>query len=201
MPIATMIAGPNGSGKSTMIGLLAKAGIDFGEYLNADDIAAANSGPPAEVAVKAQEEVRRKREAALLEGRSHSFETVMSHPSHIDHLRAAKERGFEVIVYFVATNDPVINLGRVANRVSHGGHDVPRDRIVSRYHRSLANLPAAIAIADQGLIFDNSSLGSPMVPIAEIVQSRVREIFASGKAPQWWTKLRSQAQPPLLVIR
>ena len=34
-----MIAGPNGAGKSTLTRLLRERGIEFGEYINPDDIA------------------------------------------------------------------------------------------------------------------------------------------------------------------
>jgi predicted ABC-type ATPase len=70
-----MIAGPNGSGKSTLIALLMAAGIDFGEYLNADDIAHGMHGDPVHVAAAAQAEVRHRREQALLQRRNYSFET------------------------------------------------------------------------------------------------------------------------------
>ena len=40
-PILTVFAGPNGSGKSTAYQRFLDAGLDSGEYLNPDDIAAA----------------------------------------------------------------------------------------------------------------------------------------------------------------
>jgi predicted ABC-type ATPase len=193
--IVTMIAGPNGSGKSTLIAQLRQAGIDFGEYLNADDIARTLTGEPADVALRAQIQVRDRRAAALAENRSHSFETVMSHHSHIAHLRAARAAGFEVIVYFVATDDPTINQGRAANRVLHGGHDVPPDRVVSRYHRSLANLPAAIAVAHGGLIFDNSRAGQPLTPLAEIRDGRIFRQF-DLRRPKWWQAVKARLSEP-----
>ena len=181
-----MIAGPNGSGKSTLTKLLVASGLDFGEYLNADDIAATMDGPPDTVASRAQAEVRSRREAALLDCRNYSFETVMSHPSHVEHLRKAKAAGYDVLVYFVATDDPWINQGRVANRVIQGGHDVPRDRITARYHRCLANLPAAIAVADHGLIFDNSSAEKPMLALAKIEDGRVVRRLNSANYASWF---------------
>ena len=38
-----------------------------------------------------------------------------------------------------------------------GGHDVPTDRIIKRYHRTLVLLPQAIATANRTVLFDNSS--------------------------------------------
>ena len=40
-----MIAGPNGSGKTTLTQYLAAAGVNFGNYINPDDIAKTLVGP------------------------------------------------------------------------------------------------------------------------------------------------------------
>ena len=174
MPVLTVIAGPNGSGKSTLIAKLREQGVDLGEYFNADDIAKGLSGSAVDVAREAQEIVRTGRADALASGVSHSFETVMSHISHIDYMQEARAKGFEVRLYFVATNKPEVNLLRVANRVAHGGHDVPQDRIVARYHRCLGNLPKALAASDTALVFDNSQAGRPHRLLAVIEARRLR---------------------------
>ena len=162
MPVLTVNAGPNGSGKSTLTAMLEAEGVEFGEYLNADNIAREFGEVTEFVSRKAQQIVRDMRKDALTEGRDHSFETVMSHTSHIDHMAEAKRHGFEVQLHFVATDDPVINLDRVANRVQRGGHSVPEDRVIARYERCLENLPAAFAGADSARIYDNSTADSPM---------------------------------------
>jgi predicted ABC-type ATPase len=49
MPFVAMIAGPNGSGKTTLIRRLQDQGVDLGQYINADDIAAyelSDGAPP-----------------------------------------------------------------------------------------------------------------------------------------------------------
>lgn len=186
MPRLIIVAGPNGSGKSTLTARLAQTGLDFGEYLNADDIALSLKGDAEQVSAEAQAEVRRRRLAALAAKQDHSFETVMSHTSHIEYLNLARQAGFEVILYFVATDDPQKNLRRVANRVLHGGHDVPAKRIIARYHRCLANLPAAIAAADSGLIFDNSSAKHAFRPLAQISGGEVEALPSRFVAPRWW---------------
>jgi predicted ABC-type ATPase len=71
----------------------------------------------------------------LLEiGRTFTFETVMSHSGKVEILRNAQEAGYRTYLYYVATDDPAINVSRVANRVALEGHPVPVDKIVSRYH-------------------------------------------------------------------
>ena len=51
------------------------------------------------------------------------------------------------------TADPQINISRVAHRVKNGGHDVPKDKIISRYHKSLDNISAMLKIADIQLLY------------------------------------------------
>jgi predicted ABC-type ATPase len=187
MPIVTMIAGPNGSGKSTLTRELERLGIPFCTYLNADDIAAAMSGDPHIIAAAAQQVVRERRAEAINCRLDHSFETVMSHPSHIDHLLAVRAAGFETRLIFVATEDPFINEGRVANRVQHGGHNVPFEKISERYYRCMANLPAAIAAADEGLIYDNSQIDEPLRVVARIIGGRIDNL-PSKVTPLWWQR-------------
>jgi predicted ABC-type ATPase len=87
---------------------------------------------------------------------SFSFETVFSHPSKIDELRVAREKGFITYLYIIATDDPVINLRRVRNRVERGGHDVPEEKTVARYQRTMENIYTAFLLANRVYFFDNS---------------------------------------------
>ena len=43
-PVLTIIAGPNGSGKTTLTRALQDQGIEFGAYINPDDIARSLAG-------------------------------------------------------------------------------------------------------------------------------------------------------------
>jgi len=97
--------------------------------------------------------LRRKAIEAL---KSFTFETVMSSPDKVALLRQAQESGYRTYLYFIATEDPSINIQRVKQRVSEGGHDVPEDKIVSRYHRSLALLREAIRYSNRAYLFDTS---------------------------------------------
>jgi predicted ABC-type ATPase len=116
---------------------------------------------------------------------SFSFETVMSHLNKIDLLKRARAKGFRNYLYFVATEDPEINIDRVKIRVKEGGHDVPRNKIVSRYHRSLNNLLPAIRSTDRAYFFDNS--GTEASLIAEVTNGKQIEITNSN-VPVWFNK-------------
>lgn len=94
----------------------------------------------------------------LLESRkTFTFETVMSSPDKIKLLALAQRLGYRTYLYYIATNDPIINLSRVENRVRQGGHAVPKDKIISRYYRSLDLLIEAVKHTNRTYIFDNSN--------------------------------------------
>lgn len=122
--------------------------------------------------------IRRK----LIEARkTFSFETVMSFEDKIETLRVAKDHGFRVNLHFVATAHPMINQARVRHRVATGGHAVPRDKILARYHRSIDLLSKAIPFTDHAWIYDNSGRKGGL--IAEVVDGRV--VFIGGQVPEW----------------
>lgn len=112
-----------------------------------------------------------------------TFETVMSHPSKIEFLRKAVESGFKTYLYFVSLEDPELNIDRVRARVEMNGHDVPEDKIVSRYYRTMDLLFDALSMVDKAYFFDNS--GSKSVFFAKYVASEI-EIEEPDKVPQWF---------------
>ena len=94
----------------------------------------------------------------LLEARkSFTFETVMSSYDKVELLKLSKKLGYRNYLYYIATSDPIINISRVKNRVTFKGHDVSKDKIISRYYRSLDYLQDAVKLSDRAYIFDNSS--------------------------------------------
>jgi predicted ABC-type ATPase len=155
-PFVLMIAGPNGSGKTSLTRWLQRGGINLGHYINPDDIALGLSGSSAERTAQAQRTADLLRERYIESKQSFSFETVMSHPSKLDVLDRARAAGFFVQVFFVGIDDPQTNIERVALRVAQGGHDVPIERIVPRWQRSMNLAADAILRSDQAFVFDNS---------------------------------------------
>jgi predicted ABC-type ATPase len=82
----------------------------------------------------------------------------------------------------VATEDPEINISRVAHRVAMGKHDVPRSKIIKRYHLSLALLFDAVVCADRAYVFDNSD--SDRVWVAEVTDGMELEL-KTDLIPYW----------------
>jgi len=123
----------------------------------------------------------------LAQKTSFTLETVMSHPSKVSLLARAQMAGYRTYLYFIATDDPAINISRVRNRVKLGGHAVPEDRIVQRYHRSLGLLTEAIRHTHRAYIFDNSGDNADRrhTWLAEITDGRTLEL-KTDLIPAWF---------------
>lgn len=167
-PFLLMVAGPNGSGKTTLTRTLRERGVDFGRYINPDDIALELEGSYEARVAEAQRVADFRRHHCIATKQSFSFETVMSHPSKVEILVRAKAAGFFIQLYFVGIDDPRTNVDRVALRVAQGGHDVPADRIIARWHRTMVLLADAVRTADRALVFDNSESG-PLLKAPRLV--------------------------------
>ncbi len=148
-PEIIVFAGPNGSGKSTITKTLKPSNID---YINADNIKKALLCDD-EFAAK---EAEKQRELRLEQKIDFCFETVLSTRRNIDLLRRAKESGYFIRCYYVLTFDPIINIARVESRVQQGGHDVPKEKITSRYEKALDLVKELIPLCDVCHIYDNS---------------------------------------------
>lgn len=148
-PEIIVFAGPNGSGKSTFMELLKPAMMD---YINADEVKKALKCSDLEAAQIA--ETQRENHVKNME--EFCFETVLSTDRNLKLLRKAKDKGFFIRCYYILTADPNINVCRVKSRVEEGGHDVPVEKIVSRYEKALALVKDVVDVSDVCHIYDNS---------------------------------------------
>ncbi len=121
----------------------------------------------------------------LESGQSFTFETVMSSADKVQLLRKAQELGYRTYLYYVATEDPIINLSRIRHRVRQGGHPVPDEKVVERYYRSLRLLSEAIRATNRAYLFDNS--GETKVWVAEVTAGTQVEI-KTDRLPEWVRK-------------
>ena len=113
---------------------------------------------------------------------SFTFETVMSSRDKVEFLKKAQDAGYRTYLYFIATKDSIINISRVQNRVKKGGHTVPKEKIASRYYRSLELLSEAVKYSNKAYVFDNSS--QERLWIAQIDDGKKFE-FKSEAVPVW----------------
>lgn len=165
MPILYLLAGPNGSGKSTYVTRLLQP-VTHLPFVNADDIAAERwPQAQAEHAYDASHAAAGERAELLAAGASFVTETVFSHSSKLELVNEALVRGYLVHLHVMLV--PVrVSVNRVAERVRHGGHDVPEQKIRDRYARLWDLVVQARASADRTEFFDNSSAGHPFRRVA-----------------------------------
>lgn len=194
-PVLLVIAGPNGSGKTTVTARLRQDHWSEGvEYINPDDVARDRFGDwnSSTAILQAAQWAEARRETLLAESRSIAFETVFSAPDKVEFLRRARLQGYFTRLFFISTESPRINSARVADRVMHGGHTVPIEKIISRYTKSLANIAAAIELADRVYLYDNSVDGVEAKLCARTEDGLLRKVY--GVLPLWV----EQATGPLL---
>jgi predicted ABC-type ATPase len=185
-PVLLVIAGPNGSGKTTLTERLRVDHWSEGvEYLNPDEIARDRFGDwnSPQAVMAAATWAAERREALLAQGHGIAFETVFSAPDKVQFLLRARSIGYFVRFFFVSTESPRINASRVADRVMRGGHTVPIEKIISRYERSMANLSAALEIADRAYVYDNSVERADPRLCFRTVSGQLRKVH--GPLPQW----------------
>jgi len=126
------------------------------------------------------------REEILKSGKSFSFETVMSHPDKLEFIKKADSLGYHVYLYYICTDDVIVNIQRVKTRVKEGGHDVPESKIRERYLRSLELLYDSMKICYKSYLFDNSNNA---IEVARI--DRDKKMYISvprEKIPNWFIK-------------
>ena len=126
------------------------------------------------------------RQCLLANGISFTYETVMSHEGKIKFMQQARENDYRVYLYFIATEDPEINISRVNVRVAQHGHNVDPEIIKNRYYKSLQHLKEAVKKTNRAYIWDNS--GTAGLLIAEITEGIDVEIFDTSKVPNWFIK-------------
>lgn len=160
-PTMFMIAGPNGAGKSTLYDQVIAPRVTA-PFINADLIQRDElRDPNMEAAYKAAQIAEQRRLEHLAQGKSFVAESTFSHESKLALIHQAKAAGFRVVLYHVNLRNPELSIDRVAQRVEHGGHDVPADKIRERFQRNAPLIREAVRLADRAFVYDNSIRGQP----------------------------------------
>jgi predicted ABC-type ATPase len=183
IPVITVVAGANGSGKST----LTKWARDFFQSeanLDADaasvDLQARESASAGRI--EAGKEVLKAAKELLTKRVSFSVETTLSGNTYLRMLSEAAQLGYRTRLIYIGTRDLKINMERIEDRVRKGGHDVPLEDQRRRYGRSFANLPKALALADEAVLLDNSSSEGHRIVAVRREGQALRFL---GERPHW----------------
>jgi predicted ABC-type ATPase len=178
-PIVVALAGPNGAGKSTFHRTyLQSTGLRF---VNAD-VLAQELGMDAYKAAHLADDVRRQ---LVAQGESFIFETVFSDPvgDKLQFLKDTERAGYTVVLFFIGIRDSSVSDQRVAMRVLKGGHDVPPDKVITRFARTMENLRRALSELANVRVYDNNDLEHPYRLVA--VREEQRELQLVEPVPEW----------------
>lgn len=117
------------------------------------------------------------------------METVFSdrQGNKLEFMRECQSNDYVVVLVFIGLDSPELSLGRVIQRVERGGHDVPDEKIETRFPRTFDNLRRALKFVDEALLFDNSSSDHPFRFVAAFKGGKRQR--RTGFVPAWATFL------------
>ena len=180
-PLAVIVAGHNGSGKSTMWYEQLADQLKI-PLVNADRMMlsilpeASKAKPLPDWAVELRDKNTEWMRVSQLGVQAYvakviekklpfATETVFSHwrdlgngkfESKIDLITNLQKQGYFVLLFFVGLTDSQLSITRVLSRVAAKGHDVPLDKLISRFPRTQKAIGQAIDVADAAILVDNS---------------------------------------------
>ena len=161
-----IISGPNGAGKTTASYTVLPKILNCKEFVNADEIARGLSPfNPQGMAIEAGKLMLKRIDELLQKEESFSIETTLSTRSYFKLVETAHQKGYNVTLLYFWLESPEQAIERVAERVSKGGHDIPKDVIIRRYWAGLNNLfDIYMPIVDSWILVNNSQ--TPRIIVA-----------------------------------
>lgn len=176
-PIYTLIAGINGAGKTTWYETIDKEDkkrlgvrVNFDEELKeCGDIRLAGR--------KTMQLVNN----CLKNKITFHQETTLTGHTILNHIDAAAKQGFQINLIYVGLSSKELAVRRVKNRVSEGGHDIPKEIIEARYSKSLENLKSLLSKCENIRIYDNSKQFSPVFSYI----SENKKFIVAENMPEW----------------
>ena len=179
MKLYTIIGGVNGCGKSSLTGALKAERSDLGLLIDVDKLAAQLGSP-----VEGGKAAVRKIDECLEKGISFTQETTLSGARTERTIRRAKERGYTIRLYYIGLDTMEESLGRIANRVAKGGHDIPKADVERRFQSRFTDVLRVLPYCDEARFFDNDN------GFVEVAEYRNGEILPIGsKRPAWLVEL------------
>src|SRR5258708_6895392 len=165
-PVLIILAGSAGAGKTTFYE--SKLKTVFPTLLKA-------SASPLE-----QTESNRERARLLKEGQPFVYQDATIDSQII---REAHDSGFDVKVFYIATEDPNLNMGRILVRVNNGGAFASLARIPDDYAQSMKQLSDVKKVADDLMLFDNTAHGRGHRLVAHFQGGELMKLARS--VPKW----------------
>ncbi len=195
LPTISVLAGVNGAGKSSVAGgFLQKEGDVF---FNPDTVAQQIRTLHPDISLTlanahAWQIGKSLLEQAMAGGRDYRFETTLGGRTIAQLLEKAARSGHRLRIWFCGLASPELHLRRVQNRVAHGGHDIPEEKIRERWNRSRENLIRLLPLIDHLRVYDNSKDADPSagcapepVLLLEMKRGKITAPADLSGAPDW----------------
>jgi predicted ABC-type ATPase len=188
-PVCWIIAGPNGAGKTTFALKYLPEVAHCRNFVNADLIAAGMSPlAPERERVTASRLFLSEIERHIQARRDFGFETTLAGRGYLRLIRRLRADGWKVELIYLALPDAEMAKLRVAERVSHGGHDIPAQDIERRFLRSLENLFTEYASLVDRTVCSLNSGETPEVVFTQQGEKRVEKQAAIVRLLQSWRR-------------
>lgn len=164
-PICRIIAGPNGAGKTTFALRYLRQFPDAQAFVNADLIAAGLSPlAPHQQLLAASRLMLSTIERHIRARQSFAFETTLSGRGYLRLIGRLRTAGWRVELVYLALPSVELSILRVAERVAHGGHNVPLAVLRRRFPRSIRLLLETYApVVDQATCNMNDGASPQLV--------------------------------------
>ena len=136
-----VVAGPNGSGKTTFAAEYLRDS-EVSEYISADAIAERLVSRPEDmdrVKIQAGRLFIKEIQELIEAEKDFVVEVTLAGKGFARIISQLKRAGWTVAIVFIFLKSPETCVDRVRNRVSAGGHHVPTEDVVRRFHRSKHN--------------------------------------------------------------
>ena len=159
MPVLYILAGPNGTGKTTFYSIAAASGfIDKNlPFINVDILTQNLGGYTEENYIRASEIYRETVKGFMESNADFMIESNLAESRSYEWISLLKRKNYQIILYYLSTDDVLINIGRVQRRVKEGGHDIAEGIIRSRYSQSHSYLKTKLSEFKEVYLIDNSN--------------------------------------------
>ena len=155
MKVYTIIGGVNGVGKSSFSGVLRQQRLDLGKIIDPDHIAAKEHCNKLEAGRIAIQEM----ETAIQNGWNFTQETTLSGRRTLQTILAARQKDYQIRLYYIGISSAEESLYRIANRVRKGGHNIAKQMYAADTRSDSQTSPKFCPIVTKP-IFSTTKTGS-----------------------------------------
>lgn len=150
--------------------------LDCREFVNSDEFAKGLSPfKPENASIQASRYMLMKIRYLLKNQKDFAVETTLATRTLLKTARMAQDMGYSVTLLYFWLNSPELAIERVRARVEAGGHNIPEETIIRRYHVGIDYFFHYYApICERWILADNSQI--PFRVIAEGSKSDVINI-------------------------